>query len=191
MRLSVIQDYVDVVQGIVTILAIVFGGWWSLYRFGLSRERRPRAVVNHEVFVQRLSGGKHLIRDGIRMRNAGKTLIRWTNAKVWVQRVLPCDSAEMNFINARLDGSAQGEGDWPLVGRRELTNCQIEIEPDESDAAWVDFIVDGDLVAFSVYSHVENVGKKPMGWTNTTTHEVKSYTEKGNAETKGLATTAA
>jgi hypothetical protein len=171
---------VEIGQGLLTCLAIAIGGVWALWRFRWTREKWPRAEVQHGLVFRQLLPGKILVRASVLIRNTGPVLLRWKDGFVRLQQVLPCSKETLEWVEGRLniEGRRETEGDWPLVKEVKFTAGIEEIEPGESDTLHIDFIVGEDLKTVQVYSHVSNAGKKTIGWNHTTLDDVRF--EKGD-----------
>jgi hypothetical protein len=70
-----IKSYVTILQGIATIVAIVVGGFWAVYRYKIFRE----ATSNPQIELEKCMipyGKNQLLAMTITVRNIGKTVVR-------------------------------------------------------------------------------------------------------------------
>jgi hypothetical protein len=83
------QDWSDTLANAAQILAILIGGGWALWKFGLNREEWPRATLEQVITPQPLDDQHSLLRLLVGVKNAGSVLIDIEEVRVDVYRVLP------------------------------------------------------------------------------------------------------
>lgn len=180
--MSGLSAILDLAVDILTIIAILAGGYWSLKLYRQKRQKYPHANVTHEIFSFALPDGNRLVRLGIRIENCGEVLIKIVGGRAWVQQMIPVHEHSGQQIEAREFKGIYGlEIDWPKIGNPKSWRADPrEIEPHESDTIYLDFIVDSDAEVINVYSYLDNVSKrrrwsrkkKQIGWPTESIHQL-------------------
>jgi hypothetical protein len=172
------NTWVEIVQGVVTILAIPIGGYWAYSRFVKRRQGWPSASTEHAVQVEQLSSSEKLVRLCVRIRNSGHVLLKCSKVTVWIQQVAPCSPENLEWIRGCLASSADGgtEAPWPMMMEEVSASLQQEIEPGESDETYFDFMVPVGVRSIQIYSHIPNETKTGIEWNHTTMHDVEHFT---------------
>ncbi|OPY69254.1 MAG: hypothetical protein A4E63_01857 [Syntrophorhabdus sp. PtaU1.Bin050] len=173
------NDAINIIQTIVTTIAILVGGLWSYFLFVKKRQRFPRASISHQIFHKPILDGKIFLNVKTIINNTGDVLLCLESGIVRVQRILPVSPEMADSFKNISDPVPQGEKevDWPLIGTRpfqwEKGNC--EIEPGENDHFVADYIIDGGIQLVAIYSHFQNTKKhnRDIGWGITTIYDLK------------------
>lgn len=168
------KDWVDIVQSIVTIVAVIVGGIWTYQLFIKERRDYPHANVEHKVSHLALPEKKRLLRVGLELTNAGSSLMDIDQAIIRIQQVLPVTScvgdpcAERQLKDASAD--VQRKDDrfaWPLIAERNVT-ANIEIEPGEKQSLDYEFVIPVTVKAVRIYTYFRNQHRsskrKEIGW---------------------------
>lgn len=180
--LTTLVDITSIAAAAATTAAIVVGGWWFIRR----RQRYPRATLEHDVHSTTLPGDRWLVRATVRVANLGNVLIELKSANVRLQQLAPCPaSVEEQLSNGELKRD-DGELQWTLLDE---INCSWrsgdrEIEPQESEDFYFDFVVDSPVDAVLLYSYFKNIAKRQtgklfarnreIGWSKTTHYILRS-----------------
>lgn len=162
-------------QACFTIIALTVGGIWSYLLFVRTRQKYPRAVLEHSVTSVDLDSDRKLLHLDLSIHNVGEIKISVSSWKVWVQQVLPYkvpeDWIEEFKEQKEISGSGTTQIEWPLVGENENTRVrgkEIEIESKEIHHMNFDFLIDPDIEMVFVYSYIRNVAisdRPELGWT--------------------------
>lgn len=156
------MDYVQKVQIISTViqsLAIVIGGIWAYFRFRKKREDCAKAVLSLDVEHFCLDENKILVRVRVKVNNVGNVLLKPAKSIITIDRIIPVESSEYENIIAARPGIGDSDDTilWPTIAEREqaLAKDKFEIEPNENDEIWSDFIIDQGLKLFQVYARID------------------------------------
>lgn len=166
------QVWSEVFANTATGLGIIGAGIWAYLRFIRQRDKFPKAELDHRVAFHRLSEDRLLLRVGLFVRNSGNVLLSWKEGGVRIQQVAPCPSHIVKWIEGELSRQNTMEGNWPVIGERSLKDHRQEIEPNEGDVTYFDFVVPTDVKTVVVYSFIMNAAKSGIAWNHTTTHRV-------------------
>lgn len=156
------MDYVQKVQIISTViqsLAIVIGGIWAYFRFRKKREDRAKAVLGLDVEHFGLDENKILVRVKVKVNNVGNVLLKPAKSTITIDKIIPSDSGEYEKII--MERPSIGDSDdtllWPTIAQREqaLSKDRFEIEPNENDEIWSDFIINHGIKLFQVYARID------------------------------------
>jgi len=162
----------EVLANSATGLGILGAGVWAYWRFVRRRDKFPKAELEHRVTFDKLSNDRLLLRVGLFVRNAGDVLLKWSEGGIRIQQVAPCPSHVVQWIEDGLKTQGATEGNWPVVADRSLTDHRQEIEPNEADATYFDFLIPREVETVLVYSSIMNAAKTGIAWNHTTMHRV-------------------
>jgi hypothetical protein len=84
-----IKTKIEIISGVLTSLAILAGGIWTLIRYLQNRQRYPRVAVKHQVIQKSLGNGKILLHVITEVDNLGDVLIKLESGEIRLLQVLP------------------------------------------------------------------------------------------------------
>jgi len=179
MNLKDLKDFISIIQPLLTMSAIIWGGVWSYMLFIRKRQVAPRANIEHSITYKSLTANKSLLHLTVKITNIGNVLIVLKDADIRLQKISPIAPELLEYIE---QGEVpllkySNEGDWPKIGG-ELFSLQDRVEPGETHELYYDFILDNNIKLVKVYSHFTNIKiwkKKPsreIGWGLSTLHEL-------------------
>jgi hypothetical protein len=181
MELSTVKDLAAIAQAVATVAAIIVGGVWSYMLFVRTRQRYPRAKIDHYITHRIMSGSNVLVHVGVTISNKGDVLLSLISAQTRIQQVLPVNAEIMDSISEGRDPVPKGEREieWPLIGSSRKSTWEPgkrEIEPGESETIYYDFIIESGIQAIEVYSYFGNASKpeRAIGWNLTTLYDITS-----------------
>jgi hypothetical protein len=165
----------DVLANVATAAAILIGAAWAYWRFLRERTRWPRAALSLEFTERHLSSATALLAVKLHVTNEGRGLMRLTELRFDLHRVLPLDALMRGKLDRKDAYNQSGmEADWPLINQRIrswTTDERPELEPGESDEYSCDFLVSTSDHTVFLYAYLENEKKKrgncTLGWTAT------------------------
>jgi hypothetical protein len=169
------QVWSEIFVNAATGAGIIAAGIWAYMRFVRQRDKYQKAEIDHRVEFLPLSEDRLLLRVGLSVRNTGSVLLTWKEGGIRVQQVAPCEPHITQWIESGLRETDATEGNWPVVGERSVSSHQQEIEPNEADATYFDFVLPSDVQTVLVYSFIMNSMKSDIAWNHTTTHRVLCY----------------
>jgi hypothetical protein len=173
-----IRNLTDIIQAVLTSLAILVGGSWSYLLFVRRRQRYPRANLKHEITHRTIGDGFVLLRVTATVTNNGEVLLSLACAETRVQQVVPAPADLLGAAKKGKDPLAEGETEveWPILFSRQSKwdKDEFQIEPGESDQILYDFVLKDDVTAVEVYTYLKNeeVKKREIGWNMTTIYDL-------------------
>jgi hypothetical protein len=168
-----LKDWVDLLQGITTIVAII-AGIWLFYK---KRQPFPKAKITHTVVSKIISQNKGLVRVTLNITNQGEVLLSTNEAWVGIQQIAPCPKeieAEMvKDINSISRLEKSHEVAWTSLGHKKI-QTMYKIEPSEDEEIYFDFVIESYIKTIIVYSYTRNLKmrNRDIGWNKTTIHDV-------------------
>jgi hypothetical protein len=181
-----VTGWSELVRNGLTAAAIIVGGVWTWLVFVRTRQRLPRVDFVCRVARFCIDETRVLFRVTLVVENKGVVLLSMERARVWLQRLKPWDLNEVAKISElpveiRAERAPSAEGEWPLVGERDIVfdKGQKEIEPGETDELSFDFVLEDPPEILLVYAYLSNRKKaraicaREIGWEATAIHDVK------------------
>ena len=172
------KEILEVANHVVSVLAVLFGGFWGYLLFVKRRQKYPRANLVHHITHRPFGGGKTLLQVSVTISNTGEVLLSLISAQVRVQQLLPPTPNVAGCLERGEDPVPDGDTEvpWPLLQERKTawTAGEFEIEPGESDQICYDFFVDSEVSSVEIYSYLTNVRKRQreIGWHLTSTYDL-------------------
>jgi len=160
--LSQLKTFIEILQGLLTCIALFSGGVWTYYTFIYKREKIPRAVVESSIKSCLISDEIYLCVSLV-IRNVGSTLISFKEINVRIQQIIPkCDGYEPNYY----PNNSSAEFGWPTIARNEqkFPKRTLEIEPSENHQFLFEFLLPTNLELAKIYSHVQEY-RSDLGWS--------------------------
>lgn len=178
-NISFWKDLTDIIQSIVTVLAIFVGAHLYFKR----RRRFPRVKITHQVADKLILSDKIFLRLVVTIVNQGEVLLSLESGFVGVQQVVPCPKALLDSIDRDGDIVEDGkhEAAWDTLAEKDIIfkRSEREIEPGEEEEFSFDFLIDSNVKTVIVYSYFKNESKKKrdIGWNKTTIYDLSSSCE--------------
>lgn len=182
-----LKDLTDILLNIFSIIAIIGGAIWGLFKFGLKREKYPWANIDHKISMIKLTDERLLLRVTIVVDNVGEVKLKFTKGEVRLSQILPLDpDVPSKFLaGQRLVKEGETEIIWPYADcyepstgyyKLEWQEGDFELEPKETDERYFDFIIAPDKRTLEVYSYLSNVYKegKEIGWLKSSFYTINS-----------------
>jgi hypothetical protein len=172
-------EWLPIVQAFVTIVTVLVGGWWTYKLFIEEREQFPHANIEQKLSHVALSEQTNLLRVGIELTNAGKTLMRIQESTIWVQQIVPSTPCPNHTAVCAADEVATAVREvrrqtnrfsWPLIAERSYIFA-FEIEPGEKQTLDFEFVTPSDAKVVRVYSFFSKdqspTDGTDVGWTTS------------------------
>lgn len=162
-NLEIITSFITAI--ITALVAIAALGW-----FYKRRETAPRLNVKHEINFVNLENGTNYVGVHVKISNVGKVLAKLKvlgdkSNIVIVEELMP-------YLSKNLRSQEKSpEYEMQFLGARTFPT-NIYIEPFEQQSILFEFIIQQSTETIKVYSHINNVYNKDIGWDTTTIHEV-------------------
>lgn len=187
-----LKNALDILQSLVTIVAVVVGGAWTYLLFIQGRNWSPHANIEHKISHIELSKELNLIRVEVDVSNTGTSQLRLAKTVIRIQQILPisscpekvsCAKQEVKIASERIERDNDGFT-WPLVAKRETTSEDVgPIEPGEKQLLEYEFVLPSDVKIVRVYTYFKNgVVSKPnneIGWEASSYYDLRPSSEGG------------
>ncbi len=177
MKLTDIKDLADIIQALVTTLALIIGGAWTYLLFVRKRQRFPRAKIEHRVTHMAVSAEATLLSIDVIISNIGDVLLSLVSGEIEVRQVLPPEASFLQMLNSSQLGTNRRVElvDWPsLFSRSENWEKRVvEVEPGESEQFLYTLLVRAEVKTVYVESYFRNMAKRrrELGWRVETFHD--------------------
>lgn len=170
------KDLLSGLQSLVTILAIIFAGFWFL----ISDEGSRKLNISHSFKSYGISENYRWVGVSVKIENAGRRLVNIENGKVWLQKILPIprDIKKLIDSNQLLIPKDKREVQWNIIGKIYNEEIKAEILPGETDELEYDFIIPCYVKVVKLYSHYGKQDDDALVWQHTSVHEVKEINNK-------------
>jgi hypothetical protein len=84
-----VKEWVPITQAIITLAALLVGGWWTYELFIEQREQYPHANIEQKLSYIAFSKRAKLLHVEIELTDTGKTLLTTGKAIIRVHQILP------------------------------------------------------------------------------------------------------
>ena len=171
------KPFFELLQSVLTSLAIIVGGFWTYRLFLEQRSSRPHLNIHHSVTSKVIYSGAVWLHLEVSLENAGDSLVSLKTEDVRIQQVLPLRPELQAWLakgkNLVLPGSDAVA--WPLVCRYEASFAR-QIEPKETDNLDFDFVIPAQLRTVRIYTYLQNEksGKNALGWQLDSLYDLAS-----------------
>ncbi|MDT8398459.1 MAG: hypothetical protein RQ899_07585 [Pseudomonadales bacterium] len=164
MSLPELKTRVDIIQGGLTIAAILAAGWWFLLR----GDSLARAEIEHHFYAACLNQDIRWVRAIVDVKNVGLVRVDLERHEHHLVKVLPLESrigaalAEGDAI-----GNESGSIDWPELANFSFEQTDEFLEPGETHTQYYDFLVPGSVHLLQLTSFFDNPqasATQRMGW---------------------------
>lgn len=159
---------IDSLLKIVSIVAIIAGGWWTYDNFSVERTHRTQVNTEHIVsHIHLKSDDAILLIITLKITNIGKILVKIQNLKLDVQQVLPlfqcidykdkeCTTDTKKEIKSsiRKRDIKNKNFSWPSI-KLIAYNKKTIIEPGESDYIDFEFAISCEVRTVRIQSSIE------------------------------------
>jgi hypothetical protein len=172
------KDLVGSFESLATAAAIIIGGFWTYVTFIRTRQKFPRAKIEHSLTCRTVNLAKVLVSVDIIVSNGGGVLLQLLTWKISLKQMLPPAGELRDYLDPHEDFAGRGIEiiDWKMIAaiRGEAQKHEMEIEPGDHHQFHHDFLADARCSTVMVESRFENAAKKgrPIGWGHTTTHDL-------------------
>ncbi len=200
--LSIISELASIAASLITVVAIIVGGSFAVFKFRVFRESKPHLTVSQEVRHRFIGTNFIHVVTYMKLHNSSKVAVQISGAMIRAQMVSPAfddqiqtlydSSGSENGHDTKRDPdtdegawSANDTHDsvplWPLLEtiNRSWEKGELIIEPGGTDSQAYEFIIHRGIEAVLIYAHFQNADfkpkkKVPRGWDVTTVYDVKN-----------------
>jgi hypothetical protein len=186
MRALLTKDFWETTQAVLTVAALLIGGFWTYKLYRQKRQRFPQVNISHQISHWSISPDKTLVRVKVLFANVGERLFSVAAGYVRLLQMQPLPDEIAKTIREGSDPvtDAHTEIIWPAIAKRYWPHSDHEVEPKETDEAIFEFVIGNDIQAVIVESAFENANKRRQGikfwsersicWNTTTVYELKN-----------------
>ncbi len=155
MTLDEYKTIAEIVESVLTALAILVGGFWTYFLFIKNRISYPAVDIEVSYEKYELTEGKTLIHTAVKIDNKGSILLNSDEAELRLRQVIPAPEEVIQSVSQGYDpvSAEEQEIEWPMVvGRKWVWDDNgLEIEPGESDVLHADFCLESDVQVIEFY----------------------------------------
>lgn len=162
-NLEIITSFITAV--ITALAAIAAVGWF--YR---RRDTAPRVNVEHEINFVNLENGTNYVGVHVKISNVGKVLAK-LKVKGEESNIVIVEELKPYLSKNLKSQKKSPEYEMQFLGARTFPT-NFYVEPFEKQSILFEFIIQQSTETIKVYSHINNVYNKGVGWDTTTIHEV-------------------
>ena len=175
-----VRDGVQAIQAIVTVIAILGGGYLAARRLQLFRPFEPHLTVAHSI-SHRPVGSRYMhIAVEVTLHNTSRVSISLRSAEFLLQQVAPVSDSEVEQLYSQVfEDQEQKDLQWEILNSIERTWIEGEmlVEPGEIHHETAEFIVMSSVESVLVYSYFRNPSfrtdsKSVQGWTATSLYDM-------------------
>jgi hypothetical protein len=184
--LQIVSDYVQIIEAIVSTLAVIIGGYFAWRKWFKEGPEEERALVSQDIESCLLSKDDRLVHVVFTIENKGTSRLVFKEGYSQIHQVIPLNKGCKNLLkineSERPLDSTGTEYKWPIIAKRNYPTREINpctgkeediftIESNETERYHCDFIIPAKTEAIFIYS---NACLKPkdlnIGWDVTTFH---------------------
>jgi len=181
-----IKDFIDILQSIVSIIAIVIGGWWGWRLYWQYRDSYPRATLELHLTHWLLKENERVTPDladkaeldkkvllhvKVLVKNVSKVMISVEYIKVQIRQIFPLRKPQLaNELATHVfppvvpNKPNSTEFNWPGThkhyGPYKFDKGLYSVEPGETTEFYFDFALDAAVQTVSIYAYVKDVSHK-------------------------------
>jgi hypothetical protein len=131
-----IKEKLEIIQSIVTIFAVLVGGFWTYTLFVKERENYPHATIEHALSHIALSKGINLLRVSMTVKNTGTSILEIKKMFIRVQQILPvppcadtqpCAADQVNKALREVERK-EDRFSWPLISERIKYSQSLQVD---------------------------------------------------------------
>ena len=169
-----------VLQGYITVVAIIAGGAFAIYRFRIFRTIEPHIIVSHAV-SHRLVGDSYVhIFVTAMLHNGSRVEVEIREATFALQMISPMTDFAVEIFVAEASGGENPDYiQWPTLHdeMRSWNENELVVEPGASHSVSIEFIVSRDVRAVLIDTYFYNQTYKghsmsSQGWGVTTAYDI-------------------
>ena len=174
------KDIASIIQSFAASLAIFAGGIYALYKLQVFRTLEPHMTIAHQVSHRRIGDSYVHIDVTASMYNSSKVKLELREGFFLLQQVAPVSDNDVETLYAETFEDRRFDNiQWPTLEEAAGTweEGELVVEPGESHAETLEFIVPADVGSVLIYTYFYNhtAARSPgaaEGWAATTVHDI-------------------
>jgi hypothetical protein len=163
---NTLKDKVNIIQKIITIAAIIAGGYWFIVQGELNQKADISQSITH-----RTMGEYNWIRVSIKIYNKGKRDVILKSGIVRIDKIDPFPEELGSSLEPKHVSKEEHIIIWPTLAGPIRPELEVKIQSGESDTLWFDFIIPKKWKVIQVYSHL-NRDEESWGWQDRVIYDL-------------------
>ncbi len=174
------MEIIESIESVITILAILLGGAYAIFKLGVFRDLKPHLTISQEV-SHRFVGKKYVhLAVTAHLHNSSKVAIEIKHAKFRAQLISPLVDEEVERMYEETFSDDEDERLWwPTLEEidKSWSDGELIVEPNETHSETYEFIVGVETETVMIYAYFHNPRHKPdsrvaEGWDATTVYDL-------------------
>ncbi len=172
-----VENSIGIVLDAATLLAIIVGGFFAVYKLQIFRDFEPHLTVSHVVNHRRIGDRYVHIDVTVTLRNGSRVRVDVQEGFFLLQQIAPAgDEGEQNLIDQFLRDEGTQDFQWPTLDEGSFTwgSDGVVIEPGETRQELSEFFVPVDVntVSICTYYYDSRRSRASQGWGATTVYDI-------------------
>ncbi len=174
-----VMEIVESIESVVTILAILLGGAYAVFKLGVFRDLKPHLTITQSV-SHRSVGSKYVhISVTVLLQNSSKVAVTPRNGRFRIQTLSSLTDEEIEVLYE--ETFVKGEREriwWPTLEElgRSWGEGELIIEPGGSHYETYEFLIGAEHVSVLLYAYIENPNHvrgsdEAQGWSVSTVYD--------------------
>lgn len=171
-----LKDLTSIVQSALTILAILAGGGFALYKLKQFRDLEPHLTISHAINHRPIAEGYVHIDVTAALNNTSRVRVEIAEGDFVFQQVAPflSEADERKQLEAQVFADdIQPFMEWTVAG---VLRCgKMNIEPGQIHQETVEIILPDDISTIAVHTFFRNAdsgGKAQSVWSLTSVYDI-------------------
>ncbi len=177
---STLQEWANIVQSIVVVLAIIVGGIFALFKLQAFRDFDPHLTITHKVTHRPIGDSYVHIDITAKLLNSSKVQVEIREGFFSLQRISPTTDTEIEGLFEEMVVRKEKRSlQWPTLYelRSDWDKGELTVEPGESHYESTEFIVSSDIESVIMYTYFSNPrfplsSATPKGWAASTVYDI-------------------
>ena len=180
---SRVKDVAGAIQSAVTVIAIVTGGIFALFKLQAFRDFEPHLTVSHEVTHRFVGDGHVHIVVITSLKNSSRVKIDLSKGIARLQQIAPVSDEEFRTLYDQVFANHEFvDIQWPTLHEtlREWGRGELLVEPSETHRETYEFIVSKDVESVMIDTYFYNPmypgsSHTPEGWGLVSVYDIVSH----------------
>jgi hypothetical protein len=176
--LGINKDVVAAFKDIVTLVALVIAGVWTIMLTSVYRETNSRIEIAHHISHKSMPEHRSLLIVDVQATNTGKVLVRQDRISVAIFQMLPVEGELLKkLLNPAGSARKVPDGAWTEIFGDEFSLQGRTMEPNEREQYVYEFVLDDSVKLVEVYTFLRDEVRSRPGlfvWFKELTHWQKA-----------------
>ena len=176
------MEIVESIESVVTILAILLGGAYAIFKLGVFRDLKPHLTITQSVSHRHIGSNYIHIAVMVELQNSSKVAMELRHAFFRAQMISPLTDEEIEQLYGNTFTDDEDKRIWwPTL--EEIDKSwgvgELIIEPNETHSETYEFIVGMETETVMIYAYFHNPqyesgANVAEGWDTTTVYDIVS-----------------